>query len=166
MLGADQMKRAIEAAKRAFPAWRALLPRQRGDLLMAWREAMLAEEDALAALMTLEQGKPLEDARGEIRYGAEFVRWFAEEASRIYGEVIPSHLPDRRMFVPRAPLGVVALVTPWNFPSAMLTRKAAAALAAGCTVVAHPSSETPLSALALAELGERAGIPPGVFNMI
>jgi succinate-semialdehyde dehydrogenase len=165
-LAVQHMKSAITAAKRALPAWRALLPRQRGDLLMAWRQEMLDNRDALATLMTLEQGKPLADARGEIEYGAEFVRWFAEEASRVYGEVIPSHLADRRMFVTREPLGVVALVTPWNFPSAMLTRKAAAALAVGCTAVATPSNETPFSALALAALAERAGLPPGVFSVV
>jgi aspartate-semialdehyde dehydrogenase len=165
-LEAEHVRAAIDAAQQALPAWRALLPRRRADLLMAWRDQILANRDELAALMTLEQGKPLDDARGEIDYGAEFVRWFAEEASRLYGEVIPSHLPGRRMYVSREPLGVVGLVTPWNFPSAMLTRKAAAALAAGCTVVATPSSETPFSALALAALAERAGLPPGVFSVL
>ncbi len=165
-LGADHMREAIEAARAALPGWRALLPRERGDLLMTWRALMLEHRDALAALITMEQGKPLADARGEIEYGAEFVRWFAEEGSRLYGEAIPSHLPDRRMYVSREPLGVVGLITPWNFPSAMLTRKAAAALAAGCTVVATPSNETPFSALALAALAERAGVPSGVFSVL
>lgn len=165
-LGAEHMAQAIAAARDALAAWRARTPRQRGDLLMAWRALMLDNREALAALMTLEQGKPLADAAGEIDYGAEFVRWFAEEASRAYGEVIPSHLPDRRMFVSREPLGVVGLITPWNFPSAMLTRKAAAALAAGCTVVATPSNETPFSALALAALAEQAGFPSGVFSVL
>jgi aspartate-semialdehyde dehydrogenase len=165
-LSADHMREAIAAAKASGPAWRSLLPRQRSDLLMAWRGLMLEHRDALAALMTVEQGKPFADSRGEIEYGAEFVRWFAEEASRVYGEVIPSHLPQRRMMVTREPLGVVGLVTPWNFPSAMLTRKAAAALAAGCTVVATPSNETPFSALALAALAEQAGFPPGVFSVL
>ncbi|HEY1751092.1 MAG TPA: NAD-dependent succinate-semialdehyde dehydrogenase [Caulobacteraceae bacterium] len=165
-LGSDSARDAIAAARDAFPAWRALLPRQRGDILMDWRRLMLEHADELAALMTAEQGKPLADARGEIEYGAEFVRWFAEEASRVYGETIPSHLPGRKMFVQREPVGVVGLVTPWNFPSAMLTRKAAAALAAGCTAVAVPSMETPFSALALAALAEEAGVPSGVFSVL
>ncbi len=165
-LGADQMRTAIEAARLAFPAWRARLPRERGDRLMAWRALILEDIEALSHLITMEQGKPLADSRSEIEYAAEFVRWFAEEASRLYGEVIPSHLPDRKMMVQREPVGVVGLVTPWNFPSAMLTRKAAAALAAGCTAVAAPSMETPFSALALARLAEQAGIPPGVFSVL
>jgi succinate-semialdehyde dehydrogenase len=165
-LGIDAVREAVNAAKLALPAWRARLPRQRGDVLMRWRELMLENREALAALMTLEQGKPLADARGEIDYGAEFVRWFAEEASRLYGETIPSHLPDRKMMVQREALGVVGLVTPWNFPSAMLTRKAAAALAVGCVAVATPSNETPFSALALAKLAEEAGMPPGVFSVV
>lgn len=165
-LGAAEMRQAIGAARAALPGWRALLPRERGDLLMAWRALMLENRDSLAMLMTMEQGKPLGDARGEIEYGAEFLRWFAEEASRLYGEVIPSHLPGRRMYVSREPIGVVGLITPWNFPSAMLTRKAAAALGAGCAVVATPSNETPFSALALAALAERAGIPAGVFSVL
>ncbi|MDR3513366.1 MAG: NAD-dependent succinate-semialdehyde dehydrogenase [Caulobacteraceae bacterium] len=165
-LEARHMRSAIAEAQAAFPAWRRLLPRQRGDLLMEWRRLILEASDDLAALMTAEQGKPLADARGEIEYGAEFIRWFAEEASRAYGEVIPSHLPGRRLFVQREPIGVVGLVTPWNFPSAMLTRKAAAALAAGCTAVAVPSPETPFSALALADLAEQAGLPPGVFSVL
>jgi succinate-semialdehyde dehydrogenase len=165
-LGIDVMRHAIDAARDAFPGWSRLLPRQRGDRLMAWHDLMLENRPALAALMTLEQGKPLNDAAGEIDYAAGFVRWFAEEASRAYGDVIPSHLPDRKMFAQREPIGVVGLVTPWNFPAAMLTRKAAAALAAGCTAVAVPSSETPFSALALAALAEQAGIPPGVLSVL
>lgn len=165
-LTAADVQAAVAAAKVAFASWRATLPRERGELLMAWRRLMLERLEALAALITLEQGKPLADARAEIEYGAEFVRWFAEEASRIYGEVIPSHLPSRKMLVQREPLGVVALVTPWNFPSAMLTRKAAAALAAGCTVISAPANETPFSALALAALAEAAGFPPGAFSVI
>jgi aspartate-semialdehyde dehydrogenase len=161
-----RVREAIAAARDALPAWRSLLPRQRGDLLMAWREAILAHCEGLAALMTLEQGKPLADARGEIEYGAEFIRWFAEEASRTYGETIPAHLPARKMFVQVEPLGVVALVTPWNFPSAMLTRKAAAALAAGCCVVATPANETPFSALALADLAQEVGFPAGIFSVV
>jgi len=165
-LGVDQARTAIEAAREALPGWRAFLPRQRADLLMEWRRLILANTEALAQLMTLEQGKPLADAAGEIEYGAEFVRWFAEEANRTYGEVIPSHLPGRKLFVQREPVGVVGLVTPWNFPSAMLTRKAAAALAVGCTAVAVPSMETPFSALALAALAEQAGFPTGVFCVL
>jgi aspartate-semialdehyde dehydrogenase len=165
-LGTPQVRRAIQAAEAAFADWRALLPRQRADLLMEWRRLMLEHSEELAMIMTREQGKPLSDARGEIEYGAEFVRWFAEEANRAYGDVIPSHLPGRKMLVQREPVGVAALVTPWNFPSAMLTRKAAAALAAGCTAVAAPSMETPFSALALAALADEAGIPPGVFSVL
>jgi len=165
-LNVGHMQAAIDEARAALPAWRGMLPRRRGDLLMAWRQLMLDNREALAALMTLEQGKPLADARSEIDYGAEFVRWFAEEASRLYGETIPAHLPDRKMFVQREALGVVGLVTPWNFPSAMLMRKAAAALAVGCTAVATPSNETPFSALALAALAEEAGFPRGVFSVL
>ena len=158
--------KAIDSASAALPGWAARLPRERGDLLMRWHDLILSHAEMLAALMTAEQGKPLDEARGEISYGASFIRWFAEEASRVYGEVIPSHLPDRKMLVQKEPIGVVALVTPWNFPSAMLTRKAAAALAAGCTAIAVPSRETPLSALALAALAEEAGIPAGVFSVL
>lgn len=163
---ASHVEAAVTGARRALPAWRALLPRRRAEILMAWRDLMLEHREELATVMTLEQGKPLADARGEIDYGAEFVRWFAEEANRLYGDVIPSHLPSRKMMVQHEPLGVVALVTPWNFPSAMLTRKASAALAAGCTVVATPSNETPFSALALAALAEKAGMPAGVFSVL
>lgn len=165
-LSAEQVRGAIDGAANALGRWRGLLARQRADLLMSWRELMLANIEPLAILMTLEQGKPLADARGEIEYGAEFVRWFAEEANRAYGDIIPPHLPGRKMLVQREPVGVVGVVTPWNFPSAMLTRKAAAALAAGCTVVAAPSMETPFSALALAALAEEAGFPPGVFSVV
>ncbi len=165
-LSADETRSAVAAAQQALPVWRRFLPRDRSDLLMRWYALMLDHRDELAALMTLEQGKPLADAKGEIDYAANFLRWSAEEANRIYGETIPSHLPQRKMFVQREPLGVVALVTPWNFPSAMLTRKAGAALAAGCTAVAVPSLQTPFSALALAALAERAGIPPGVFSVL
>ena len=162
----EHVEEAITGARRALADWRGLLPRQRADILLRWHELILRDADILAALMTMEQGKPFEDARGEIFYGAGFVRWFAEEAGRTYGEVVPPHLPDRKMFVQKEPLGVVALITPWNFPSAMLTRKAAAALAAGCTAIAVPSMETPYSALALAMLAEEAGIPPGVFSVL
>jgi aspartate-semialdehyde dehydrogenase len=165
-LSAAHVQEAIATAKAVQADWRARLPRERGDLLMSWRALILENREGLAALMTAEQGKPISEALGEIEYGAEFIRWFAEEASRIYGDVIPSHLPNRKMLVQREPLGVVALITPWNFPNAMLTRKAAAALAAGCTVVATQSRETPFSALALALLAERAGLPPGVFSVL
>ncbi len=165
-LDADQATDAIDAASAAFPAWRSLLPQQRSVLLRKWYEAIIAAKEDLAVLMTLEQGKPLAEARGEIDYAASFVEWYAEECKRINVEGVSSHLPGAEMSVRREPLGVVGLATPWNFPSAMLTRKAAAALAAGCTVVAHPASQTPLSALALAELGERAGLPAGAFNIV
>jgi len=157
---------AIDAADDAFAAWRALMPQQRSSILRKWQELIIEARDDLALIMTLEQGKPLHESRGEIDYAAGFVEWYAEEAKRINIEGVTSHLPDAEMIVRREALGVVGIVTPWNFPSAMITRKAAAALAAGCTVVAHPSSETPLSALALAELGERAGLPRGVFNVL
>ncbi|MBZ9797303.1 NAD-dependent succinate-semialdehyde dehydrogenase [Mesorhizobium sp. ES1-4] len=165
-LDAQQTTKAIDAAARAFPAWRSLLPQERARILRKWFELIIAAKDDLALLMTLEQGKPLSESLGEIGYAASFVEWYAEEAKRLNAESVTSHLPDAEMMVRREPLGVVGVVTPWNFPSAMLTRKAAAALAAGCTIVAHPSSETPLSALALAELGERAGLPAGVFNIV
>ncbi|TPN32299.1 NAD-dependent succinate-semialdehyde dehydrogenase [Mesorhizobium sp. B2-3-3] len=161
-----QTTKAIDAAARAFPAWRMLLPQERAKILRKWFELIIAAKDDLALLMTLEQGKPLKESLGEIDYAASFVEWYAEEAKRLNAESVTSHLPNAEMMVRREPLGVVGVVTPWNFPSAMLTRKAAAALAAGCTIVAHPSSETPLSALALAELGERAGLPAGVFNIV
>ncbi len=157
---------AIGAAADAFAAWRSLLPQQRSSILRRWFELMLDAREDLALIMTLEQGKPLAESRGEIDYAAGFIEWYAEEAKRLNAESVTSHLPDTEMIVRREPLGVVGIVTPWNFPAAMITRKAAAALAAGCTVVAHPSSETPLSALALAELGERAGLPAGVFNVL
>src|ERR671925_1149396 len=158
-LGEAEARRAIDAAARAFPKWRALLPQERSKRLRAWYDLIVAAKEDLALLMTLEQGKPLAEARGEIDYAASFIEWYAEEAKRLTVESVMSHLPDAEMSVVREPLGVVGLATPWNFPSAMLTRKAAAALAAGCTVVAHPSTETPLSALALAELADLAGLP-------
>jgi aspartate-semialdehyde dehydrogenase len=165
-LTADESNRAIGAADRAFPAWSALLPQQRARLLRNWHEQMLQNREDLAVLMTLEQGKPLSEARGEIDYAAGFVEFYAEEAKRTNIECVTSHLPHAAMSVRRQPMGVAALVTPWNFPSAMITRKAAAALAAGCTVVMHPSHYTPFSALALAELAERAGLPAGAFNVV
>lgn len=157
---------AIGAARRAFPEWRDRLPQERAAILRKWFELIIAAKDDLALIMTLEQGKPLKESRGEIEYAASFIEWYAEEGKRLNAESVTSHLPHAEMMVRREPVGVVGVVTPWNFPAAMLTRKAAAALAAGCTVVAHPSSETPLSALALAELGERAGLSAGVFNVL
>jgi aspartate-semialdehyde dehydrogenase len=165
-LDADQTADAVSAASDAFPAWRDMLPGQRAKILRKWHDLMLAAREDLALLMTLEQGKPLAESRGEIDYAASFLEWYAEEGKRLNTESVTSHLPDAEMIVRREALGVVGVVTPWNFPAAMITRKAAAALAAGCTVVAHPSSETPLSALAIAELGERAGLPAGVFNVV
>jgi aspartate-semialdehyde dehydrogenase len=165
-LGADDATRAIDAAAHAFPDWKSRTPQDRAALLKAWSDLMRAAREDLALLMTLEQGKPLTESRGEIDYAASFIEWYAEEGKRLNVEGVTSHLPDTQMLVSREPMGVAALLTPWNFPSAMLTRKAAAALAAGCTVVAHPSSCTPLSALALAELSERAGLPAGVFNVV
>jgi aspartate-semialdehyde dehydrogenase len=163
---ADQVAKTIEAASRAFIPWQAMLPQERAAILRRWFELMLHNREDLALIMTLEQGKPLAEARGEIDYAASFLEWYAEEGKRLNAESVTSHLPHAEMLVRRQAIGIVGLVTPWNFPSAMLTRKAAAALAAGCTVVAHPSSETPLSALALAELAERAGMPAGVFNVL
>jgi len=165
-LDGDQTAQAVDAAAEAFPAWRDRLPQERAAILRKWHALMLEAREDLALLMTLEQGKPLAESRGEIDYAASFIEWYAEEGKRLNAESVTSHLPGAEMIVRREALGVVGIVTPWNFPSAMITRKAAAALAAGCTVVAHPSSETPLSALALAELGERAGLPAGVFNVV
>ena len=165
-LDGDQTAEAVDAAARAFPTWRDRLPQERASILRKWHALMLEAREDLALLMTLEQGKPLAESRGEIDYAASFIEWYAEEGKRLNAESVTSHLPGAEMIVRREALGVVGIVTPWNFPSAMITRKAAAALAAGCTVVAHPSSETPLSALALAELGERAGLPAGVFNVV
>ncbi len=165
-MGADETRTAIEAAAAAFPAWAARTAKDRATLLRRWYDLMLANADDLATLMTAEQGKPLAEARGEITYAASFIEWFAEEAKRVYGDVIPGHQPDKRIFVLRQPVGVVAAITPWNFPSAMITRKAGPALAAGCTFVCKPAMQTPYSALAMAELAHRAGIPPGVFNVV
>ncbi|WP_209601089.1 NAD-dependent succinate-semialdehyde dehydrogenase [Sinorhizobium kostiense] len=165
-LDAGQASEAIEAAEKAFRTWRDMPPQARAAILRRWYELMLAAREDLALLMTLEQGKPLAESRGEIDYAASFIEWYAEEGKRLNAESVTSHLAGAEMIVRREALGVVGVVTPWNFPSAMITRKASAALAAGCTVVAHPSSETPLSALALAELGERAGLPAGVFNVV
>ncbi|MEX0871175.1 MAG: NAD-dependent succinate-semialdehyde dehydrogenase [Aquisalimonadaceae bacterium] len=165
-MDAADTRRAIAAAEVALPAWRATTARARGKILRRWQELMLENQEYLATLMTSEQGKPLAEARGEIGFAAAFVDWFAEEGKRVYGDMIPSPNPDWRIAVIKQPVGVCAAITPWNFPSAMITRKAAAALAAGCTMVIKPAEDTPLSALALAELAEQAGVPPGVLNVV
>ncbi|MCB9297616.1 MAG: NAD-dependent succinate-semialdehyde dehydrogenase [Lewinellaceae bacterium] len=165
-MGAIETKRAIEAANAALPEWKAKTAGERAAILRRWYELQMANVDDLGLILTTEQGKPLPEAKGEIKYGASFVEWFAEEAKRAYGDVIPGHGADKRIVVIKQPIGVVAAITPWNFPNAMITRKVAPALAAGCTVVAKPAQDTPLSALALAELASQAGFPPGVFNVI
>ena len=165
-MGAGETREAIDAAARALPAWRALTAKERSSILRRWFELMMEHQDDLARLMTLEQGKPLAEAKGEISYAASFIEWFAEEGKRIYGDTIPGHQADKRLLVIKQPIGVTAAITPWNFPSAMITRKAGPALAAGCTMVLKPASQTPFSALALAELANRAGIPKGVFNVV
>jgi succinate-semialdehyde dehydrogenase / glutarate-semialdehyde dehydrogenase len=164
--GAEETHQAIRAAEIALPAWRALTAKERGARVRLWGELMLEHRDALAELLTREQGKPLAEAKGEVAYAASFLEWFAEEAKRSYGDVIPSPKPGSKIIVTREPVGVVAAITPWNFPLAMITRKAGPALAAGCTMVLKPSEETPLSALALAVLAAEAGIPAGVFNVV
>ncbi|NMG65000.1 succinate-semialdehyde dehydrogenase [Azoarcus indigens] len=164
--GAAETRRAIEAADRALPAWRETTAAERAKVLRRWFELMMANQEDLARLMTAEQGKPLAEARGEIAYAAAFIEWFAEEGKRAYGEVVPSPLAGTRIVVTREPVGVCAAVTPWNFPAAMITRKAGPALAAGCTMVVKPAEQTPLSALALAVLAEEAGVPAGVFSVI
>lgn len=165
-MGATETKAAITAAAEAFPAWRDKTAAERADILKKWYALQMENLDDLAVLLTTEQGKPLTEAKGEIRYGASFVEWFAEEARRVYGDVIPSHGKELRIMTIRQPIGVAAAITPWNFPNAMITRKVAPALAAGCTVVIKPAGDTPLSALALAVLAEKAGFPPGVLNII
>ncbi|MBI1494661.1 NAD-dependent succinate-semialdehyde dehydrogenase [Halocynthiibacter styelae] len=161
-----QTEACIADAEAAMKPWAALTAKERANTLRRWFELMIENADDLAAILTAEMGKPLAEAKGEIMYGASFVEWFAEEAKRVYGETIPGHQPDKRIMVLKQPIGVVGSITPWNFPNAMITRKAAPALAAGCTFVARPATETPLSALAMAALAERAGIPAGVFNVI
>ncbi|MGA8031108.1 MAG: NAD-dependent succinate-semialdehyde dehydrogenase, partial [Casimicrobiaceae bacterium] len=163
---AAETRRAIEAANRAWPAWRAKTAKERSAVLRRWNDLMLANADDLALILTSEQGKPLAEAKGEITIGAAYIEWFAEEAKRIYGDVIPTIANDRRLVVIKEPVGVCAAITPWNFPSSMITRKVAPALAAGCTVVIKPAEATPFSAFALAELAHRAGFPPGVLNVI
>ena len=165
-MGVAETRRAIEAAAAAFPAWAALTAKERAAILRRWYELLMANQEDLAILMTAEQGKPLAEAKGEISYGAAFIEWFAEEGKRLYGDIIPQHQADKRLLVLRQPLGVVAAITPWNFPLAMITRKAGPALAAGCTFVCKPASQTPYSALAAAALAARAGVPPGVLNVV
>jgi succinate-semialdehyde dehydrogenase/glutarate-semialdehyde dehydrogenase len=165
-MGGTETRRAIDAAATAYPAWRAKTGKERAAILRRWFELMMANQDDLGVLMTAEQGKPLAESKGEIAYAASFIEWFGEEAKRIYGDTIPSHAADKRIVVLKEPIGVTAAITPWNFPAAMITRKAGAALAAGCPMVIKPASQTPFSALALAELGERAGIPAGVLSVV
>jgi succinate-semialdehyde dehydrogenase/glutarate-semialdehyde dehydrogenase len=165
-LGAAQAEAAIDAANKAWPAWRALPAKARAAIMMKWFHLLMQHADDLARIMTAEQGKPLAEAKGEVGYGASFVEWFAEEARRVYGETVPSTDSSKRFLVIRQPIGVCAAITPWNFPIAMITRKVAPALAAGCPVVIKPAEATPLSALAVAELAQRAGMPPGVLNVI
>ncbi|HLX21895.1 MAG TPA: NAD-dependent succinate-semialdehyde dehydrogenase [Usitatibacter sp.] len=165
-MGVAETRRAIAAAEAALPAWRALTAKERSKIVRKWYDLIVANADDLALLLTTEQGKPLAEAKGEILYGASFVEWFAEEAKRVYGDVIPSPTNDRRLIVIKQPIGVVAAITPWNFPNAMITRKVAPGLAVGCTIVLKPAEQTPLSALALAELAERAGFPKGVLNIV
>ncbi|AWJ85059.1 succinate-semialdehyde dehydrogenase I [Azospirillum sp. TSH58] len=166
MMGADETRRAIEAAERAWPAWRALTAKERAKVLRTWFDLMMANQEDLARIMTAEQGKPLAEARGEVAYAASFIEWFAEEGKRVYGDTIPQHLPGRRIVVTKEPIGVTAAITPWNFPAAMITRKAGPALAAGCPMVIKPATATPLTALAMAVLAERAGIPAGILSVV
>jgi succinate-semialdehyde dehydrogenase / glutarate-semialdehyde dehydrogenase len=165
-MGAAETRRAIEAANAAFPAWRAKTAKERAAILRKWFDLMMANQEDLARLMTAEQGKPLAESRGEIAYAASFIEWFAEEGKRVYGDVIPQHQADKRIVVLKEPIGVCAAITPWNFPAAMITRKAGPALAAGCTMVVKPATATPYSALAMAELAERAGVPKGVLSVL
>ncbi len=165
-MGATETRRAIAAAEKALPAWRKKTPKERSAILRKWYDLMLAHADDLALMMTTEQGKPLAEAKGEVVYAASFIEWFAEEAKRTYGDVIPSSLGDRRLLTIKQPIGVCAAITPWNFPAAMITRKVAPGLAVGCTFVVKPAEATPLTALALAQLAIEAGMPPGVFNVI
>ncbi|MEI6302298.1 MAG: NADP-dependent succinate-semialdehyde dehydrogenase [Betaproteobacteria bacterium] len=165
-MGAVETRAAIAAANAAFPAWRAKTAKERSTILRKWFELMMQHQEDLAKLMTAEQGKPLAESRGEIAYAASFIEWFAEEGKRIYGDTIPQHQADKRIVVLKEPIGVCAAITPWNFPAAMITRKAGPALAAGCTMVVKPATATPYSALAMAELAERAGVPKGVLSVV
>ncbi len=165
-MGAVEARAAITEAGSAYEQWREQTGKERSVILRRWFELIMAEQEDLARLLTLEQGKPLAEARGEIAYGASFIEWFAEEAKRTYGETIPGHMRDKRLITIKQPVGITAAITPWNFPNAMITRKAGAALAAGCAMIVKPAEQTPLSALALASLGDKAGLPPGVFSVI
>ena len=165
-MGASETRAAIDAAHAAYPAWRATLAKERARIMRRWSDLMLEHLDDLALLLTAEQGKPLAEAQTEIAYAASFLEWFGEEAKRVYGDTIPTYMTDRRIVVTKEPIGVTAGITPWNFPAAMITRKAAPAIAAGCTMVLKPAEQTPLSALAVAKLAEEAGLPAGVFNVV
>lgn len=165
-MGAAETRRAIAAAAAAMPAWAAKTAKERATILRRWHDLMMANQEDLAVLMTAEQGKPLAEARGEIAYAASFIEWFAEEGKRLYGEIIPGHQPDKRIVVLRQPVGVVAAITPWNFPAAMITRKVGPALAAGCPIIVKPDPQTPFSALAMAVLAERAGLPKGLLSVV
>src|SRR3954453_6779445 len=165
-MGAGETRRAIEAASNAYPGWRRTLAKERARILRRWADLMLEHRDDLALLLTAEQGKPLRESSVEIEYAASFLEWFGEEGKRVYGDTIPTYMQDRRVVVTKEPVGVTAGITPWNFPAAMITRKAAPAIAAGCTMVLKPAEQTPLSALAIAKLAEEEGVPPGVFNLV
>src|SRR5579864_8784321 len=165
-MGAEETRLAIEAADRALPGWRARTAKERAQILRRWFDLLMANQEDLATLMTAEQGKPLAEAKGEIAYAASFIEWFGEEGKRVYGDTIPAHGTDKRIVVIKEPIGVCVAITPWNFPAAMITRKAGPALASGCTMVLKPASATPYSALALCELAERAGVPKGVFSCV
>jgi succinate-semialdehyde dehydrogenase / glutarate-semialdehyde dehydrogenase len=165
-MGAAETERALRAAEDALPAWRGLLAKERAGILRRWADLMAENEEPLARLLTTEQGKPLAESRVEVAYAASFLEWFGEEGKRVYGDTIPTYLSDRRIVVTKEPVGVTAGITPWNFPAAMPTRKAAPALAAGCTMVLKPAEQTPLTALAIAKLGEEAGLPPGVLGIV
>ena len=165
-MGAAETRRAIEAANQAWPAWRARTAAERSAILEKWHDLVMQNQADLAIIMTLEQGKSLTESQGEIAYGASFIKWFAEEGKRVYGDTIPSKNPDQRIVVTKEPIGICAAITPWNFPNAMITRKAAPALAAGCPMIVKPAGVTPFSALALAYLGEQAGIPAGIFSVV
>jgi succinate-semialdehyde dehydrogenase/glutarate-semialdehyde dehydrogenase len=165
-MGASETRAAIAAAQKAYPAWRATVAKERAQMMRRWSDLMLEHLDDLALLLTAEQGKPLAESRTEVAYAASFLEWFGEEAKRVYGDTIPTYMTDRRIVVTKEPIGVTAGITPWNFPSAMITRKAAPAIAAGCTMVLKPAEQTPLSALAVAKLAEEAGLPAGVFNVV
>ena len=165
-MGGAETRRAIEAAHSALPSWSKKTAAERAKIMRRWFDLMLANVDDLAVIMTAEQGKPLAESKGEIAYAASFIEWFAEEGKRLYGDIIPGHQADKRIMVLRQPIGVVAAITPWNFPAAMITRKAGPAIAAGCPIVVKPAPQTPFSALAMAELAQRAGLPAGVFNVV